>query len=244
MNSEEARQVLVRYRPGIDDGSDPELAEALRLVESDPELKQWLERQSALHQTVRSQLRTIPVPGNLGSRIIAGRPKIIPLWRRREFLAAAAAVTGLLVLSAIWFWRPVEEHTFAAFRSRMVRFALREYRMDLLTNDPGAVRQHMARNGAPADYTLTPGLEARPVIGGAKLSWQNHPVAMVCFSAPTNQTMYLFVLDRTALRYGNVPGNTPVFVSINGLSTASWTAGNKTYLLAAPTSEEELRKLP
>jgi len=36
----------------------------------------------------------------------------------------------------------------------MVRTALRDYRMDIVTNDLNQIRLFMKTNGAPADYVL------------------------------------------------------------------------------------------
>ena len=41
MNSEEAKQVLAIYRPGIDDPDAPDVVEALALAHRDPELGRW-----------------------------------------------------------------------------------------------------------------------------------------------------------------------------------------------------------
>ena len=82
----------------------------------------------------------------------------------------------------------------------MVGFALRHYRMDIVTNDAQQVRQFLKSRGAPADYALPAGLQATPVMGGASLSWQDAPVAMVCFDLTTNKILYMFVIDAAAIR--------------------------------------------
>ncbi len=244
VNRQQAKRILIGYRPGIDDDSDAEVKEALRLVETDEQLRKWLEHQRAWHGAIRAHLNKIHVPPDLAWQILAQRRIAAPLWRRREFLvAAAAACLLLLAISAFWWRRTDEESTFAAFRSRMVRFAVREYRMDIVTNDATEVRQFLAKGGAPADYTLPRGLESRPVIGGARLSWQGHPVSMVCLSAETKETLFLFVVNRTDVRDGTAPAQAPEIVSLHRLNAAAWTLGDRIYLLAAPLEEPELRKL-
>jgi hypothetical protein len=81
------------------------------------------------------------------------------------------------------------------------------------------------------------------VIGGAKLSWQGHPVSMMCFTGPTNEILFLFVLDRAALHDGHLPADAPAIVPMRRLNAADWSRGDKIYLLAAPIDEPELRKL-
>ena len=45
MNNKQAREILLSYRPGRDDTSDPQIAEALRLLDQDPELASWFAEQ-------------------------------------------------------------------------------------------------------------------------------------------------------------------------------------------------------
>jgi hypothetical protein len=66
---------------------------------------------------------------------------------------------------------------------------------------------------------------------------------MICFSAPTKETLYLFVLKRMAVRSGALPGTMPAIVPIHRLNAAGWIREDKIYLLAAPIEEPELRKL-
>ena len=243
MTREQARQVLLAYRPGAADAADPEVTAALDLAKRDSELDSWLQQQLDFHNTVSAELRQIPVPRGLKEKILADKPRVIvPLWRRPEFLLAAACLVLGLVLSGLWFKRPSAELSYAGFRARMITAALRVYRMDIVTNNPAAVREFLASHGAPADYSLTAGLAATPVIGGAKLTWQGNPVSMVCFQLPRRQTLFMFVLDESALKEGTRPGALPKIAPSNGVSTASWSRDGKVYFIAAPTDPSELKK--
>jgi hypothetical protein len=246
VNYQDAKRTLLAYRPDSVDRDDPEVAEALDLAQRDPALQAWLERHEAFQNTVRSELRSLPVPADLKARILSRSPapnKVVRLdWHRPAWLLAAACVTLALVLSALWIQRPREDETFAGFRSRMVGFSLREYRMDILTSNPGQVRDYLRQHGAPADYVLTPGLQTTPVMGGARLSWQGHPVSMVCFSLAEKQILYMFVVDETAVRGGKSPGGSPVLQSTKGLMTASWSQAGKIYLIAAATRPQVLEQ--
>jgi hypothetical protein len=174
-----------------------------------------------------------PVPGD--SKIL--RPRFA--WRQPVLWALAASVVLVCTLAGLWL-KPSASDPLAQFQARMVGSALREYRMDLVTNDMRQVRQLLAKGGAPADYIVTPGLEKLQLTGGGLLRWQNHPVAMVCFDRGDNQMLFLFVLDRTALP--NPPPATPKFDKVNQLMTASWTQGDKTYVLAGPEEADFARK--
>jgi len=92
-----------------DPGLDPEVAEALRLLASDPELRAWYERSRAFDTLVASRLREIRPPADLEASLLAGLRLSAPrrLWgfRPRSLLlagvglaAAAAVAAAALVL--------------------------------------------------------------------------------------------------------------------------------------------------
>lgn len=241
MTSAEARQILLLYRPGSGDDRDPQFAEALELAGHDPELARWFEQHGAFQVAVRARFRQIEVPADLPDRILAARKIIRPpvWWRRPAWVAAAAAMVLLIGLAAFWV-QPRTPDRFANFQTRMVGTVLREYRMDLVTDDMAQVRQFMARQGAPADYEVTKGLAQLQLTGCGLLRWRSNPVAMVCFDRGTNQMVFLFVMNRSAVK--DPPPATPQVARVNQLLTASWTSGDKTYFLAAPDEGDLLRK--
>ena len=149
MTRDQAKQVLLAYRPESSDREDPEIAEALELVRKDKPLEEWLRGQKAFHESVRTQLRDISPPAGLRERILARPRVVVPLWRRPEFLLMAACLGLGLIMAALWMPSAPKEETFALFRSRMVGFALRVYRMDIETNNLSQVRQYLVGKGAP-----------------------------------------------------------------------------------------------
>jgi uncharacterized membrane protein YbaN (DUF454 family) len=243
MTREEARQVLLLYRPDSDDETDPQMAAALEMAKSDPELNRWLEEHLAFQTVVRNKLRSIPVPAHLKEAILGERKVVtaVPWWRNPVWMGAAALLIAMVTLTALLLGPTVPDR-FADYRSRMVRTALREYRMDIVTNDMRQVRMFMATNGAPADYTITPRLAALPLTGGGLLKWRGHPVSMVCFDHGNNQMLFLFVMSRAAVM--DPPPPTPEVERVNKLMTASWSAGDRTYILAGPPEVEIGRKYP
>ncbi len=247
MNRSEAQQVLLLYRPGTAETGDPEMVEALELARRDPELGRWFEEHRAFQKTMRARFRQIEVPAHLKISLLAqsgAQPNlVIPpqvRWRSPARLAAAAvAVVLLLALAGLWFTpRPTAQ--FANFQARMVSGALREYRMDIKTNVMSVVRQDLAARGAPTDYVVPKGLERLQLTGGGRLTWRDNPVAMVCFDRGDKQMLFLFVLNRSAFK--DPPPATPRLAKVNEYLTASWTEGDKTYLLAGPEEADFARK--
>ena len=241
MNSSEARKILLRSRPGSLADQDPEVVEALNFTRLDPDLRAWYEQHCAFQAAVRSKFRQIEVPADLKARILA-RQKVVPLqvwWHNPVWLAAAAAVVILLGLGALLI-QPRTHDRFADFQARMVSTALREYRMDVVTNDMREIRQFMAAGGAPSNYVVPKGLERFPLTGGGLLRWRSNPVAMVCFERAPNQMVFLFVMNRSAVK--DPPPSTPQVGKVNKLQAAAWTVGDKTYLLAGPPEADFVRR--
>jgi len=230
VNVTEAKQVLLGCRPDGSDLRSPEAAAALDLARRDADLGRWWEQQQAFHRRVRQALLEVPAPASLRDRIIA-RAKVVelPWWRRPAVWSAAAAVAILVAVVAVWH-RPAPEDSFTTFRARMAGAVLRQYRMDVETNDMAAIRGYLATRQAPADYTLPPTLDRLPAMGGGVLSWRDRKVSMVCLDSGAQGTLFLFIVDRASLKD---PPASRAFAAVKDLNTVSWTEGGKTYVLAA-----------
>lgn len=233
---EQAKEILSMARPGHADPEDADQQEALRLAALDPELRRWWEEHQRLDASLRTALHSIPVPARLADRIVAGRPSAtrrfplpFPRPRRWHWGLAAAAVLALAAW-LIWLSFPAAPR-FPVYRDRMARAALRDYRMDLQTNNLAAVQRYLAQRGAPAEYALSPPLQALPGLGCGVLRWQNQPVSMICFDRGGGQLLWLFVAPRGAVA-GAPAGREPVFGSVGRLTTAAWSEGPLCYLLA------------
>lgn len=244
MTREKAMEILLLHRGDAMTSDDPQVSEALRMAAADAELGLWLRQNRSFHEAVKKEFDSIEPPPGLKERILAGRAanREHPTWLWRPAVwAAAAAIAILIAAGSFWTQRnPEDAQTYANFHSRMTSFALRTYQMDIVTNNTAAVRSYLAQNGAPADFPLTPGLAQLPVKGGGRLSWQNQPVAMMCFSLTNNETAFMFVIDRTAVE-NHVPARD--ITSSSSLSSVSWTNAGRIYLLAATERPETLAAL-
>jgi hypothetical protein len=241
MTIPEAKQILLLHRPWLGGSPDAETAAALALVQSDAELKRWWEDHLACQQALRAKLRAVPVPAHLKEAILTERKIVRPVfWQRPPVRLAAAAACVLLLGIAALMLQPRTPDRFADFRARMVRSALRQYSMDIVTNDMRQVRQFMAARGAPADYALPSGLQRLSLTGGAALKWRSAPVAMVCFDRGDKEMLYLFVMDRAVMKDG--PPASPQVEKVNKLVTVSWSQGDRAYVLAGPEEADFAKK--
>ena len=244
MNKDKAREVLLRYRPGVDDGDDPEMVAALELANTDQELGRWLAEQATFHAAVSASLRQVEPPTGLKERILAGQPdrNIITVWWRNPAVLAVAAVIVLVIgLTSIWLPSRAENNSFVAFRARMARVALRDYnRMDLVSSDPKEIRKYLAGHNPDGDFVLPAGLKAVTPLGCAALRWHDRPVSMVCFKRGANDLVWLFIINRASV-FDTPRATSPELQALGKFMTASWTIGEKTYVLGVIGDEKVLK---
>jgi len=249
VNRDEAKTVLLLYRPGTADADDPQIVEALALAQREPELAEWLREHCARQETLRAKFRQITVPTGLKEQIISeqvAHEKIIH-WRRNAIFAVAAIVLALVALAPLWLPHRPKDDTFAIYRGRMVGVALRGYSMDLATNSPAQIRAYFTERNAPADYVLPVPLGKTAVTGCAIQSWQGAKVSMICFRTgrplpPEQQSdLWLFVIDRAEVK--DAPAaSVRQFARVNQLITVTWTDDGKLYVLGMKGDDETLRQ--
>ena len=249
VNSQQAKEILLLYRPGVPEPDDPELAAALELAKNDPELRRWLELHQTTQQVLRAKFRELPVPEGLKEQILSERKAYVSMpLRRKAALAMLSVFSALLLIGILFaFLRPREDKSFANFRNRMVRTVARQYpKMDLETSDVTQIRSYLSQHQALGNYELPAALQQTVPTGCAILQWQGKPVSMVCFKSAPNlpanaADLFLFIIKRTDVP--NAPAAPePQFAQSNSLATASWSDKDKTYVLAGFGNESFLRR--
>jgi len=242
VNQEEAKQVLLLYRPGTADAEDPEVEVAMEVARQDPELGRWFMQHVEFQKAMRSSLRQIEVPSHFKAALLAGNKMVFPaVWWQRPaiiWLAAATAVFVLVIgLAALRFRLDSRLDRFATFKERMVSEVQREYAMEWETSDMGQLRQSIASSGGQADYEVPKALEKLKLTGGGVLKWQNNKVSMVCFDRGGGRILFLFVTKRDAFK-DPPPLRTPQLGVVLNYMTASWTQGEDSYVLAGPGEKD------
>lgn len=249
MSRDEAKNILLLYRHGTADVDDPQIAGALALAQRDPELARWLEEHCARQFVLREKFRQITVPAGLKEQIIseqAAQERMI-FWRQKSALVAMAALVLLVGLAPFWFLNRAHDDTLAIYQNRMAGVALRGYAMDLVTSSPEQILAYLAQNHAPADFVLPAALKQVVLTGCAVEGWQDVKVSMICFRtgkspAPAGQSdLWLFVVDRASVR-GAPAGGVPQISKVNRLITATWTQGDKLYLLGTEGDEGAIKQ--
>ena len=242
MDNQQAREILALYRAGLDEAGDPFFAEALAQAQRDPELGRWFEKQRAIDAAMREKFQQITAPADLARRILTERKIVRPaVWWERPALWAAAAAAVVLAVLAGYLLRQPETPTFQAYRKNMAKLVSGEYKMMLETNDLIVIRQFLGKNRGASDYVLTKEIEKLPAEGCALIKWHGQRVSLICLDRGHDDDLFLFIVDRSALPDPPL-GQSAQFARVNNMTTASWTAGDKTYVLASKASEEDLRR--
>jgi hypothetical protein len=249
VNNRQAQEVLLLYRPGTDDPAEPELAEALKLAEQDAALGRWFEQQSQFEHVLRAKFRLIEPPEGLKEQILSERKGHTAPGFRRQMAVLSAVVVVICVVIGLQFWNagPRAENRFSIYRNRLAGIVLRQYpKMDLETSDLNRIHEYLAQRGL-GDYSLPKPLEQTAGTGCKVLSWNEKTFSMVCFNSgkngkPNEPDLFLFIIDRAAVQAAPVAAS-PEFDRPNRrFTTASWSSGDKIYVLGGLGGEEFLRK--
>jgi hypothetical protein len=250
LNRSQAKETLLLYRPGSAHNQAEEFAEALELLKTDPDLARWFKEHCELQEAIGAKFNQILVPDGLKEQIISERskPPVSERIPNRHAVLVMMAAGIVLVLGLVAFFQrpPHEDYSFSNFRYRMAGAMLRQYpKMDLATNDMRQIRQYLDEKQAHGDYVLPKGLTRVTSTGCAVLSWKGKTVSMICFNSgkngkPTEPDLFFFIVDRSAVE--NAPASAvPTLSPFSEMTTASWSVGDKTYLLTGSGDETFLK---
>jgi hypothetical protein len=242
MDKQEAKLVLQARRPNDLDTTQPAFAEALALVESDPELKAWWEAQQAFDRRVAAKLEEVPLPADLRATILAGRKieQLTPQPHLSFWLAAAAVVAILCVAGTAW--ENARHVSSASYDEAALAFVRNDApALGMASPDHDKIVAWLKERNAP-----TGGLPARmstlPSVGCQKFIVRGHTVSLICFVMAGGKLVHLFIVDEQAL--ADPPeNNAPEFKQVQGWSTASWSDGRMSYLLATQAGPDALKQL-
>ena len=248
MNSHQAKETLLLYRPGLADPDDPDFSEALELTRRDPELARWFEEHCLLQEALHAKFSQLLVPEGLKEQILSERKVAThPAFSRKALQLGAAAALVMVLAATLLLLRqaPREDNSFANLRNRMAGTVLRQYpKMDLETHDLVQIQQYLAQRGH-GDYSLPVGLAKAVPTGCATLSWHERDLSMLCFNSgqngkPNEPDVFLFVINRSAVQ--KAPPAIPELAQLTRhFATASWTSGDKAYILGVRGDEKLLR---
>lgn len=244
MKNEEAELILQAYRLGGQDSADPQFQEALEQLKRDPDLARWFDEQRAFDKQVQVKLKSaFQPPAHLKAKLLAQRKLIRPViwWRQPAWLAAAAAFVLIATIAGLWL-NTAHKPRFEAFRQSMVKDSrLMPGHVKFMAKDVGQIQQWLSERGINANLDLPAALSDKPTEGCRVIDWRGRKVTLICFMLDGKEHVDLFVIDTTGFR-DLTPSSAPQFARVDGLTTASWARGAKTYLLISAADETVLRK--
>lgn len=234
MDNDQARFMLQAYRSNGRDATDPQFTEALEQARRDPSLGRWFEQERALDAVISAKLKAVVVPDDLKATILVGRNLVQPApWWRRPALVGLAAMLALLLTATGLLLRSPGTLEIAAFERDMTRALENLDGLSLHSDNPSEVTQWLAGNEGHERIDLPDTLAGLASIGCRVLDWQGRKVSLICFTTGaegSKDMVHLLVVDRSQL--SDPPGDEPSFGRAGSWATATWSFGERTYLLA------------
>lgn len=245
MTRDEAKLVLAVCRPGGQDAANPELAEALAMLKTDPELAHWFAEQRDFDLAVSRALQSTAVPANLRTAILAGGKVIEQLsWWRLVNWGRVATCALVLGVGAIFFVTSLSRtQTLIAASREMIQFA--EYRtanLTFKTSDLTKVRQFFHRCRAPAQFDLPPALSQLEILGGTLVGLLDQTAGVICFRHEDGAQVTLFVTRRVPDEQVPIGGEPQDFES-GEWAAVIWSDRDVTYVLAGKLPPAMLRQM-
>ena len=257
MNIERAKELLSGNIdiPGDDLGN--EMADALELLETSPELQNWMEQQEHMDPVLSGALNSTPVPDGLEEKLLqtVGAAKRANRANTHWILwvgSLAAVVTFATV--ALQFTPQGERiiqgvqqsvsgttpDDFDHLRDGMAYYIRNVYfRLDHVASDLDSIENWLMDNKAPVHEFVPEELLALKPIGCKELSWQGNAVSLVCFHTGDGNIIHLFIMDRGSAGAEAYAGMENVIVS-NDLETGGWTTEKKVYVLVGSSPDVDI----
>ena len=242
MTPEEARLELDATTLRPNDAS----AGARDMAVSDPQLGTWLARRTEFDERVANAMDDIvPVPGDLHMKLLAMSGMPLPVKKKVmppvvRWLAAAAAF--LLMLGGWWWsasmngqWKSEALASVKLVQYGMLRLEHRAKNLDDLM-------KVVASTSTPMPQALPQKLMMLGTYGCRTVQIAGKPATIVCFEIAPGKEAHLVVMNAADLASAP-PLNKPEFASADGWTTASWSAGSQSFMLATKEDGELLKKL-
>lgn len=202
MNEQKAKYILSGGCPRKLDADQEGFQEALNLAEQNPEVREWMNEQQQLTESLHSKLNEIRVPVGLKDRILAGEAvsRTRVNGSRRSILALAAIFVGFLSVM-IWQFVPsslASEKNFAGLRTDMAQFLSDGFSLELQSKYLEKLKNHLSEEHQFVDYVIPEHLAGQNSVGCRIIEWQGTEVALICFTVD-RELVHLMVLPKDEL---------------------------------------------
>jgi len=235
MDKKEAKLLLSGYRPNGKDAGDPEMRQALDLLDGDAELKEWFDQEQEFDALISEKLNEFKAPedgktsGMAGNRIV--RP---PKWWNRPTLLAAAALVLALASIAITQWpsSAPPQATLADLRSGAVDKVRGDFKAEFYSADPVQIDRWLMDQDLPvAGRNIAERVQGKK-FGCAKMLWNGQAVSVICLQKDEQNIAHLFIAKLPETDPNSTPPSEEIILAtVRDLNTAAWKDGDKAYVL-------------
>jgi hypothetical protein len=244
MDRKQAKVLLSSYRESGKDASDTKFSEALGLLNSDSELKEWYEEDKSFDRQMMGAVKSIHVPANLKSSILAsqfvtdGKKKSssnilnFALW-------GVAAAMAFALFSITMVRESVEVPTDEQWASVVTNRLNGEFKLGYRSGNYERIEGWLNAMQAPQLTThLAKNLSTKQPVGCCSFEYSGRKVALLCFMTDEKEWLHLFVVDRDAVR---TPDDGQLrFLNQGPWKVARWTDDKNAYFLASDSNTPEL----
>lgn len=265
MDREQAKFVLSGFRSYEQDGDDPCFAEALNLVDQDPELKRWLEKEQSQDRLMISSLQTIEPSVGLRDAILAG-VKLDHLTRlpaksvnQKSHLSKTASFRGgfkiqwgiaaalILLLVGLGIMLPQisasRDDSNREFGTLFQQTALQmsiDHSMQIsMAPSWASVRERLYGLGYPITPKPPSLLNGAQTLGCQTLKVGGKSVSLICFVLDNKNVAHLFLAPLGELRSTSSQNFTGI-IERQGYLAESWTDENFAYCLVSPKNNSHI----
>ena len=160
MNTKEAEFLLAGLRSEDRVVDDPQLAEALDLAKSDPELKQWVKEQQELDQVISENLRDIALPADLLPSIMAGTKMTQTRRKQPHPIKTVALMAALLaILIALISVYQVQSGSISDFSTAMIDEIEQLDSFEYLSSNQDEIRDWLEAHSGSSQFQVPTGME-------------------------------------------------------------------------------------
>ncbi|MEM7792180.1 MAG: hypothetical protein AAF546_12320, partial [Verrucomicrobiota bacterium] len=269
MDREEAKSFLELCRPGVEaDHTDPLIAEALAMLDQDPELRASFESGQVIDARISESLNSIEPPASLKAEILAGMyahkasadekapatsADMIAFPEQTSTKNWMSAFVGLAAVFVALFV------TFAALRTGqetntetavatagipdLVQFLSAEMSnmkgLDKRSQQSGPIMTYLASQGAPRPDALKEVIRDKRTLGCVVFDYNGAKLSMICFK--DDSYYHIATLDKADITE-EIPQD-PAFYQIGKQTFKLWQDEKQVHILTMEGTEEDLPEL-
>lgn len=260
MTRDEAKYILLACRHPDAAEADARAAEALAMLESDPELTEWFAREAALDTALAEGLEAIEPPAGLKEKILAAAPRakataggdtsipfpaseLLPWWRNPRLISMAA---GLVLLLSFTFLLLDPQDLSAdddvpEFYREVARHMGSGADLQVRHDDLGYLSDFLRTQGAPAPGYLPGRVDPLDEVGALIHVWREAPVGVVHMRNHADYQLY--VIEHVVFSKPSALPSQPQVKEVDGVGIMVWVDGNHLHVLATKAGAGALLEL-